>query len=98
MKTNDKKSIKAEPYSYNIPEKAEEAATTGSGNVGEMNVCCVCHICDDKYNEEFPSQIARSEHMDTDKKHPMCKLCMCNTLQDDKIPVFICTQMAVKCI
>ena len=63
MKTKDKKSIKAGPY--NKPEEREEAGSS-SGNVGEMSIC---HICD----EEFSSQIARSEHMD--RRHPMCNMC-----------------------
>ena len=63
IKTKDTKSIKAEPY--NKPEESEEAGSS-SGNVEVMSIC---HICD----EEFSSEIARSEHMD--RRHPICNMC-----------------------
>ena len=63
IKTKDTKSIKAEPY--NKPEESEEAGSS-SGNVKVMSIC---HICD----EEFSSEIARSEHMD--RRHPICNIC-----------------------
>ena len=63
MKAKDKKSVKVEPYAR--PEEDGEAGPS-SGNVGELSIC---HICD----EEFSSQIARSEHMN--RRHPMCNMC-----------------------